>query len=266
VVNTNSATTNDANNNSPATQQQHPQQRPPEGRVNKVTRYQLVGSRVFAVPDSFPAQITYELTAVDEVSPPAVLPPPASTQGPPSQPGPPPRVTLGFAVRMFCNKLFDRDLLHSWSFWFFTLGLSIGHGGYIVCCFFLPAYSFERLGGGKAMAGRLITILGMSDLVGRIGGGWFADRGLVRRPLIIGFTFLAVGVATFFVTLFRSYAVTVIYVIVLGALGGTYQALLVVVCADLFGMAKVASSVGLSSFFMGLTVLPIPSILGQFSC
>ena len=41
---------------------------------------------------------------------------------------------------------------------------------------FLPAYAVEN-GVGKEMVAILLGVVGMSDLVGRVLGGWFADLG-----------------------------------------------------------------------------------------
>lgn len=176
----------------------------------------------------------------------------------------PPKVTLGLAVRMFGKRMFDRDLMHSRTFLMFILGVSLGQAGFIDACFFVPPFAVERWH-SKTLATLLITLLGVSDLVGRIAGGWFADLGLVRRPLIVGFSFIVVGVTTLTVTFFRSFVVMSIGCVILGCLGGCYLALLVVIIADLFGVDKLPSGVGLTSLFMGLTILPLPPILGTTS-
>ena len=75
-----------------------------------------------------------------------------------------------------CCAMFDWGLFKNWLFVIYVCGLSCGHGGYINVCMFLPAYAVEN-GVGKEMVAILLGVVGMSDLVGRVLGGWFADLG-----------------------------------------------------------------------------------------
>jgi len=152
--------------------------------------------------------------------------------------------------------------LHSWAYFVFTLGLSVGHTGFIGTCFFVPPYAVERWRSRK-LASLLLTLFGLSDLIGRLGVGWFADLGLVKRSNILAVSFLVAGFTSVAVTFFKSFVIMSIAAVILGCLGGCYLALLAVIVADLFGIEKLAPGMGLTSLFMGLTLLPCPSILGN---
>ena len=228
----------------------------------KSVMYELRGSRIFAVSKEKLTSIPLE----EKKSPPtaAVAPPPAPPAdflAPPL--GPPPKITLGLAVRMFCQRLCDREMFRNWGFISFFLGVSFGNGGYITCCLFLPPYGFE-LWRSRDTASLLIVILGISDLVGRISGGWFADLGLVRKPFISGFCFLGAGVATLVVPFFPSFPAMAVYAVLLGLFGGTYMAQLVVILAEMLGPMKTPSALGFTMLIMGLFIIPFPPLLGQF--
>jgi predicted MFS family arabinose efflux permease len=174
---------------------------------------------------------------------------------------PPPRITVGVAVRLFVRRLFDRDLLHSATFILFVSALSLGQGGFVDACFFVPPFAVERWR-SKKLASMLIMLLGIADFVGRLSGGWFADLGLVRRHLIMAVSFFVAGLSIFLVTFFRSFMLMATATIVLSGFGGCYLALVAVILADLFGLHKLPPSIGLNSLAMGLATLPLPPILG----
>lgn len=81
-------------------------------------------------------------------------------------------------------KIFEWQLFRNWLFVIYVLGLSCGHGGYINLCMFLPPYATE-LNINKSNVALLLSIIGISDLLGRILGGWFADLGIMKRSNIM---------------------------------------------------------------------------------
>lgn len=173
----------------------------------------------------------------------------------------PPKVTIGLAVRLFARRLFDRELLRSATFILFVAGMSFGQAGFVDACFFVPPFAVERWR-SKKLASMLIMLLGIADFIGRLAGGWFADLGLVRRHLIMAFSFFIAGLSIFVVTFFRSFMLMATATILLSCFGGCYLALVAVILADLFGLQKLAPSIGLTSLIMGLVTLPLPPILG----
>lgn len=179
-------------------------------------------------------------------------------------PPPPTRLTCGMVVRMFFRRICDRELFHHIPFLLYAIGLTFGHGGFISNCLFIPPFAFE-LWQSKELAALLIVILGVADLVGRVGGGWFSDLGLVRKPFIIGFSFIGAGAVTVIFPFFPQFVPMVIYVIVLGMLGGTYLAQMFVVAADLVGPAKSPSALGLATLGMGLALIPLLPILSAIA-
>lgn len=185
-------------------------------------------------------------------------------EAPKSQPaaggggGPPPKMTCGLFVRKICN----RDLFCHVPFLLYATGLTFGHGGFISNCLYIPPFAFE-FWRSKRMSTLLIVILGIADLVGRIAGGWFSDLGVVRKPFIIGFSFVGAGAATIVFPFFPRFVPMVVYVVVLGLLGGTYLAQMFVVATDLVGPARSPSALGLATLAMGLVLIPLLPILSE---
>src|SRR6218665_711581 len=172
----------------------------------------------------------------------------------------PPRSALG----VFCRKCCDPVLLRDPVFAMFALGLSFGHGGYITTCLFVAPFAYE-LWNNKSLIAVIISVIGVADLVGRIGAGFFAGLNIIRKSYLVGGSFLISGVCTVLMPFVPTTVVFFVYAAVLGMLGGTYMAQIVVQIIELFGPALLASGLGLSTMFMGLFVIPIPPTLGQLA-
>lgn len=100
-----------------------------------------------------------------------------------ADPDPPSQVKQSKPSCGFC-RIFEWSHFRNWLFVIYVLGLSCGHGGYINLCMFFPPYAAEQ-GIDKEKVALLMSIIGVSDLVGRILGGWFADLGLMKRSNIM---------------------------------------------------------------------------------
>lgn len=222
-------------------------------------RYELVGSKIISLSDndsveSLPNVIKFPASAAP------VAPAPVAA----APMGPPPKMTLGLFLRMFFQKLCDKEVLSMWAYIAYVVGLSIGHGGYINLSTYLPPYGFE-VWKSRDIASYMIVILGISDLVGRVSGGWFADLGLVRKPFIIGFSFVVAGAATIVFPFYPTIPSMIVYIVVLGLLGGTYLAQMVVIVAELVGPAKTPSALGFSTLIMGLMIIPLIPLLSKIA-
>ena len=89
-------------------------------------------------------------------------------------------------------KLFDFSLFKNALFVIYVIGLSCGHAGYVNLCMFLPSYATET-GVNKEGAAILLSLIGFSDLFGRVLGGWFADLGLLKRSNIMAICLTVTG-------------------------------------------------------------------------
>lgn len=238
-------------------------------KIKGEKRYELVGSKIISLSangslENLTADRSSEVDVKQSIpeSPAASPPPPPLPPPPPAPPGPPPKMALCLFVRMFFQRLCDKEVIAMWAYIAYVAGLAVGHGGYINLSTYLPVYGFE-VWKSRTVASNMIVILGVSDLVGRVSGGWFADLGLVRKPFIIGFSFLVAGAATIVFPYFPSIPAMIVYVVVLGLLGGTYLAQMVVIVTELVGPAKTPSGLGLSTMVMGLMIIPLLPALSK---
>ncbi|CAH1781646.1 unnamed protein product [Owenia fusiformis] len=111
------------------------------------------------------------------------------------------------------------------------------------------AYTPDRaieLGESSFRASLLVSIIGMSNLVSRLGIGWFTDYNEKVRFYVGGITLLLSGVASLLNPFATSYIPMVIYAVWFGTLSGSFASLFPVILVDLFGMDLVEKSVGLT--------------------
>lgn len=182
-----------------------------------------------------------------------------------------PKDSLWDAIRAsFCRcdktntatPLFDWDMLRNWMFIFYTFGLCVGNAGYVNTVLFVPPFA-EEIGLDKKDAALLLSIGGVSDLMGRIMGGWFADLGIFKRNNIIGASIAITSLGTIICPFFPSFSSLVVLVVITGYFGGTYIALMAVVLVDYVGLQKMPRAFGLTVMFMGLANMGTPTLLGE---
>lgn len=79
----------------------------------------------------------------------------------------------------------------------------------------------DHLGVSKDDAALLLSILGISNTVGRLVAGWLADRPVVDSVAFHNSCLLVAGAATCVVPLLSSYELICVYLVVYGACIGT---------------------------------------------
>ena len=111
--------------------------------------------------------------------------------------------------------------------------------------------------GHSAQAGStLLVIVGISNTIGRVGGGRLADQlGVVRT---FGFSMVMTGTATLLLPLSGAYFVLATYAVIFGFFGGAFMGLMSVVLAELYGIANLPRSMGL-----GMTAWAIGGFFGS---
>lgn len=174
----------------------------------------------------------------------------------------PDEVTPTMRRRRTCQVICDPDLLCNPVFLLFVVAIAVGHSGYMTTCFFMPLYTNE-LWGSESLNAALISLMGVSDLVGRILGGFIADLDLLAKPYIIAISFVICGFLVLMVPFVPIVGVIFVCSICFGLVGGSYLSMLVVIIIELFGEPKLPIGLGLTTLCMGMMILPVPPILGK---
>jgi len=156
----------------------------------------------------------------------------------------------------------DPELLCNPVFIIFVLAISIGHSGFMAVCFFTPLYTNE-LWGSESLNAALLSMIGISDLAGRILGGYIADLDVLPKPYLCSISFIVCSFMVFLMPFIPVIGVIFPCAIMFGLLGGSYLSMIVVIIIELFGEAKLPIALGLTTLFMGLFTLPVPPLLGK---
>ncbi|XP_055328719.1 monocarboxylate transporter 12-like [Paramacrobiotus metropolitanus] len=160
------------------------------------------------------------------------------------------------------GSLFDFSLLKSRLFLMFTTAVMLASFGYLSVYLILPAHA-QDLNISKAEAVSLISIMGACDLTGRITFGWFSDFHLIpRRWGYCGMIFLS-AVGTLWVIFVRGYIQLAVFAGWFGFFGGSFMVLNAVLTADLFGLDKLPSAIGLLITIQGIAFLVGPPLVGM---
>ncbi len=124
---------------------------------------------------------------------------------------------------------------------------------------FLPAFARDH-GASEVAAATLVGLIGGASVVGRLGLGALADRvGVVR---LYQFCYLVVGLSFVLWLIAQSYAMLVIFALVLGVGYGGYVALSPAVLAHFYGTQRLGSVLGALYTSGGVGVLMGPPVAG----
>ncbi|XP_014667422.1 PREDICTED: monocarboxylate transporter 13-like [Priapulus caudatus] len=107
----------------------------------------------------------------------------------------------------------------------------------------LPAYA-HSVGHTEQLASMLISVIGVSNCVGRITFGFMAHHPKVSAQTLYVSAFGAIGVATFFVPASTYYGYIVAYCVILGFFSATFGALLPPLLVQFLGLHRMANGYG----------------------
>ncbi|XP_054885980.1 monocarboxylate transporter 12-B-like [Poeciliopsis prolifica] len=112
----------------------------------------------------------------------------------------------------------------------------------------------------------LMSIFGVSGIVGNITFGWITDRTCLKRHRLLSYV-VAIsmeGLCCVFLPLLHSFPLLVPFSVLYGYFDGAYVALIPVVTSDTVGSAHLASALGVVYFLHAIPYLVSPPIGGWF--
>ncbi|XP_043992392.1 monocarboxylate transporter 12-B-like [Gambusia affinis] len=153
---------------------------------------------------------------------------------------------------------FPRFLVLSGSFVFLAFGCSVP-------VVYLVPYALS-VGVEHQHAAFLMSIFGVSGIVGNITFGWITDRTCLKRHRLLSYI-VAIsmeGLCCVFLPLLRSFPLLVPFSVLYGYFDGAYVALIPVVTSDTVGSTHLASALGVVYFLHAIPYLVSPPIGGWF--
>ncbi|XP_034754752.1 monocarboxylate transporter 12-B-like [Etheostoma cragini] len=128
---------------------------------------------------------------------------------------------------------------------------------------YLVPYSLS-MGLVPQQAAFLMSIFGVSGIVGNITFGWITDRNCLKRYRMLSYM-IAIGMdglCCMFIHLLRSFPLLVPFSVLYGYFDGAYVALIPVVTSDVAGSTYLTSALGVVFFLHGIPYLISPPIGG----
>lgn len=108
----------------------------------------------------------------------------------------------------------------------------------------------------------LLSVIGISNTVGRVALGYLSDRKWVNRLFLYNASLTVCGVATAFSCYCTNYTSLIVYSAIFGGTAGAYVSLTSVILVDLLGLEKLTNAFGLLLVFEGIACLMGPPITG----
>lgn len=162
---------------------------------------------------------------------------------------------------MDSSSLFDFSLLKSHLFLMFTSSVMLASFGYLSVYLILPAHA-QDLHISKVEAVSLVSVMGICDLVGRVAFGWFSDFNIIPRQWGFCCMIIMAAVGSLMVVFATSFLQLAVFAGWFGFFGGSFMVLNAVLTADLFGLERLPSAIGLLITIQGIAFLVGPPIVG----
>ncbi|KAH9371444.1 hypothetical protein HPB48_020737 [Haemaphysalis longicornis] len=172
------------------------------------------------------------------------------------------RTLFSYKMAAVLGEMLNVRLLAEPAFQAFALSRALCGMGYSVPYLFLPSRAVADLGVSETDASFLMSVIGFSNVVGRIAIGEAADLVGRRRIWIYIGCVMICGLSTVLSVLARTYFVLQLYAAAYGAAGGGFITLSSVVVVDLVGLDRLTNAFGLSLLFLGIAALVGPPLSG----
>lgn len=165
-----------------------------------------------------------------------------------------------------CCSIFTLEwkYLKNIHFLLFTFGLCFGVIGQHTVFNCLPSLAGEMSFSDQDGA-FLVSVVGISDMAGKIFFGWFSDLGILKRPTVFH---LNVGIFSIFAFLFpfiHIYMAQCVISVFAGFFSGGFLGIEIAVLADKFGTENLPSTWGFVAVFGSIAMLINPFIAGKYT-
>ncbi|KAI9224308.1 major facilitator superfamily domain-containing protein [Blastocladiella britannica] len=147
--------------------------------------------------------------------------------------------------RKATGPIIDFAMLKNPKFLSMMVGALLTPFGYLVPYYYLPAYSVRVAGHTISFASSLLTVLNIFSIVGRVLTGFAADRIGNLNSFIMSSQFAGLAMLIFWLPAGASTAMLYLMVALFGMFAGGFISLMPTVMAQLFGLAKLPSILGL---------------------
>ncbi|GAB1603166.1 monocarboxylate transporter 7-like isoform X2 [Argonauta hians] len=166
------------------------------------------------------------------------------------------------AAKDTLREMLDFSLLIDPAFGVICLANILVFLGYFVPFVFLRDRATEELNISPSNAAFLLSIIGITNTVGRVLTGFLADFRKVDSLFINNIALLVTGVATCLSYFCNDYATLCVYASVFGLFASAFISLTSIIICDLLGLDKLTNAFGLLSLARGIATIVGPPLAG----
>merc|ERR1719273_618016 len=160
------------------------------------------------------------------------------------------------------KEMINFTLLANPYFLLIAISNIFGMLGFYVPFVYLPNMAASKEGISVEDANFLISIIGISNTIGRVLAGWFSDFSWVDSLLFTNLAILLSGISVFVLPFCTTYGTFVTIALAFGFFVAVYISLTSIVLVDLLGLDNLTSAFGLLILFRGVSSMVGPPVAG----
>ncbi|KAI0221208.1 Monocarboxylate transporter 14 [Lamellibrachia satsuma] len=160
------------------------------------------------------------------------------------------------------QPVFECRLLTNPILLIYAMSQAVAVSNYIVMFTTVTPHA-EQLGFTPTGAALLVSIMGVADIVSRVGVGAFADMNLVKKQHMYHAS-LALSCLVFCaLPSLKTYLAVSVACVLFAVAGGGYFSLFPTLLADALGIERLSTTYGMAAIFVGAGVLTVPTFMGK---
>lgn len=165
-------------------------------------------------------------------------------------------------MRVALKEMVNVKLLFDPLFLLIGISNAIGMIGFYTPFVYLPSMAAQYDGISTEDAAFLVSVIGISNTVGRVLSGWISDFSWVNSLVVTNSAILLSALTVFLFPYCTSYASLVIMALLFGFFVAAYISLTSIILVDLLGLDNLTSAFGLLTLFRGFSSMIGPPING----
>ncbi|OUC46346.1 transporter, major facilitator family protein [Trichinella nativa] len=151
-------------------------------------------------------------------------------------------------------SMIDYHLLKHPSMLILSIANIVGMLGFYVPFVFLASYS-DSLGNTKEQSSLLLSVIGITNTIGRVIFGWVSDQHWVTALTINNIALLLCGLLTCLCVVFTTYELLILYSTLFGFFIAPYVSLSAVILVEELGLENLTNSFGLLTLARGISAM-----------
>ena len=161
------------------------------------------------------------------------------------------------------QPMFDCRLLATPILLIYAVSQGFAVSNYIVM-FMTATPHAEQIGCSSTRAAMLVSIMGVADIVSRVGVGIIADLNIIKKQHMYHASMALSCVVFCVLPSLKTYFAMSVACVLFAIAGGGYFSLFPTLLADSLGIERLSTTYGMAVIFVGAGVLTVPACMGTY--